>query len=70
MIYECRQALADIKAGLGKVLCKTGDLIDVVCCPTGAAPASVSSVTTRTPTIDLTRLRLSERSEWESGLTI
>lgn len=70
LIYECRQALTDIKAGLGKVLCKTGELIDVVCCPTGnggsgGVPANVAPVTTRTPTVDLTQLRLSERSEWE-----
>lgn len=59
LIYECAQAIKDIKAGVGRVLCKTGQIIELVCC---ANPISIQPAAATTP-VDLSRLRMADRSK-------
>lgn len=60
LIYECQQAIKDIKAGLGRVLCKTGEQIEVVCCVENQQNIQT---TTPAPRVDLSSLRLADRSK-------
>lgn len=69
LIYECAPAIRDLKAGLGKALCKPTeiDYSDVVCCvdtpvsinPSAAFPRNSSTLTT------VTNTRFSEKSEYK-----
>lgn len=63
LIYECAQTIKDIKAGLGRVLCKTGEQIEVVCCVEANSQVTVTSLSAATPAVDVSTLRLADRSE-------
>lgn len=61
------QAIKDIKAGLGRVLCKTGEQIEVVCCVEASAQVTRAPVTLA-PVLDVSNLRVADRSEADENL--
>lgn len=64
LIYDCAQAIRDLKAGLGRDLCQSGTVVEVVCCVEQGRPRPPSSAPVQSPSRpNLSNLRLADQSK-------